>query len=276
MYRYVSFILLSGCFVLSAPNLVHAKDKDLQKFRIAVGGYTLARNESSLSLTESNFGAGAAIDPETTLGINTEQTVFKLDGFFRFNRHHALTYSWYSISSDGNKTIEEQIDWVDENGDPITIPVGAQVDTVLDYDIFKVGYLWSFYSTDKVDLSAGVGLHTTRMKVGLQAETTSSGISAKDVALTVPLPVLSFGIIYRVTPKFNWYLKSEVFSLKYSDWDGNYVDNTLGMEFLVSKNVALGIGLGNNSLKISENNADYKFTFENRITGIDLYVATYF
>ena len=276
MFRYVSFILLSGCLVFTAPNLVYAKDKDLQRFRIAVGGYTLARNEASISLTESNYGAGAAIDPETTLGINTEQTVFKLDGFFRFYRHHALTYSWYRIASDGNKVVDEQIDWVDENGDAITIPVGAQVNTVLDYDIFKVGYLWSFYLTDKVDLSAGVGLHTTRLKVGLEAETTSSGISAKDVALTVPLPVLSFGLIYKVTPKFNWYLKSEVFSLKYNDWDGNYVDNTLGMEFLVSKNVGLGIGLGNNSLKISEDTADYKFTFENRITGIDLYVVTYF
>ena len=205
-----------------------------------------------------------------------KQTVFKLDGNFRFNNKHMIIYSWYHISSDGSKKLEEEFDWEDEYGNAIVIPIGAQVDSVLKHDIFKVGYLWSFYHSEKVELAGGAGLHIARFKVGLQANTTSSGIEATDVAVTVPLPVLSVALHYSVTPKISWRLKSEAFALAYDDWEGSYVDASLVMEFRVAKKVGLGIGFGNNVLKIKEETSNYKFNYDNQITGVEFYVATYF
>jgi len=253
-----------------------AEGEAADKFKLSLGGYTLARNESEMSLTERRLGAGVSISPEDTLGLQTEQTVFRLDGQYRFNRQHSLTFSWYSISSDGTKKLEEQIDWVDENGDPITIPVGARVDTRLEYDIYKLGYLWSFYHSQQVELAAGAGLHITRIAVGLDAETTSSNIGARDARLTLPLPVLSFGLTYNVTPKFNWFLKSEVFSIELQDWSGTYSDSTFGVEYRAWKNIGVGIGLANNSLKVSRDTDEYKFVFANRIGGVSLFVSGLF
>jgi hypothetical protein len=262
--------------LLAASHQVYAKDQSAEKFKISLGGYTLTRNETEMSLTERNTGAGVSISPEDTLGLETEQTVFRLDGRYRFNPEHSLTFSWYSISSDGGKRIEEEFDWVDENGNPITIPVGARVDTQLDYDIYKVSYLWSFYHSDKVELSAGLGLHITRIAVGVQAETTSSGVDAHDASLTLPLPVLSFGLTYNVTNKISWFLKSETFSIELEEWTGSYNDNSLGLDYRVLKNVGLGIGLASNTLKVSQDTDEYKFTFGNRVTGVSLYVSGYF
>jgi hypothetical protein len=258
------------------PHPAHAKDQPSDKFKISLGGYTLARNETEMSLTERNTGAGVSISPEDTLGLQTEQTVFRLDGRYRFNPEHSLSFSWYSISIDGTKQIEEQIDWVDENGDPITIPIGARVDTQMDYDIYKLSYLWSFYHCDKVELAAGLGLHITRIAVGLQAETTSSGIDARDASLTLPLPVLSFGLSYNVTNKLSWYLKSETFSIELDEWTGTYNDNSLGVDYRLLKNVSVGVGLASNTLKISQDTDEYKFTFGNRIAGLALYVTGMF
>ena len=64
-----------------------------------------------------------------------------MTGYYRFTKEHALSYAWYKISSRGNKAIEEEFDWVDENGDQITIPIGAKVDSIIEYEIFKLGYL---------------------------------------------------------------------------------------------------------------------------------------
>ena len=59
-----SATVMLGLFLLiSAPNLVYAKDKDLQKFRVAVGGYTLTNNDATISLTDAQIGAGVSIDP---------------------------------------------------------------------------------------------------------------------------------------------------------------------------------------------------------------------
>ena len=270
-----TFILLLAMFIV-AINPVQAEETVPDKFRIALGGYSVFRYDSLMSLTEANLGAGISISPEDTLGLKTEQSVLRLDGHYRFNKKHALTYSWYSISSDGNKSLEKEIDWIDDEGNAITIPIGASVDTSLDYDIFKVGYLYSFHHTDKVELAVGAGLHMTRIEVGLNAEATSLTREVRDVSTDLPLPVLSFALVYQVTPKFSWHLKSEFFALEFDKWDGRYTDTTLGMEYRFFKHVGLGIALAGNSLKVTEDTDDYKFSYDNRITGVLLNVAAYF
>ena len=269
-------VLLLVAMLFSVINPAHAEDSVPEKIKIAIGGYSVFRYDSTMSLTDPALGAGISIRPEDTLGVDSRQTVLRLDGYYRFTGKHALSYSWYSISSQGNKTLDEEFDWLDENGDPITIPVGAKVDTALDYDIFKVAYLWSFHHTDKVELAAGAGLHMTRVGVNLQTDTTSSGTDTRDVSTTVPLPVLSFGLSYKVTPKVQWFLKAEAFALKFDDWEGLYTDTALGLEYRAFNNIAFGIGLGSNSLKITESASDYKFIYDNRITGLVLDVAAYF
>jgi len=128
------FIALVMMF-MATTNYAYAEDVVPDKFKISIGGYSLIRNDSSMSLTEPNLGAGISISPQDTLGLKTEQTVLRLDGYYRFTKAHALTYSWYSISSDGNKTIDGQFDWLDEDGNEIIIQVGAKVDTTLDFDV---------------------------------------------------------------------------------------------------------------------------------------------
>jgi hypothetical protein len=268
---FLNIILI--IILLAAITPAYAQPME-DKFKISLGGYVLTRYKSSMSLTEKNAGVGVSFSPQDTLGLETKNTaVFRLDGHFRFNKRNALTFSWYKISRDGHRIIEQNIDWVDENGNPINIPVGARVDTSLDYDIYKLSYLWSFYSSDKVDLVIGAGFHTTRIAVGVTSDTTSTGIQAKSVKSTVPLPVLSFGLTYRVTPKFKWYLKSESLSLAFGDWDGTYSDNTAGMEYKLFRHLGLGLGIGNNSLNLTVEGNDYRFDFNNRITGILAYVS---
>ena len=225
------------CIFLTMVNLVRAEEPLPDKFKIAIGGYAVGRYDSTMSLTEPTLGAGVSISPEDTLGLDLKQTVTRLDGYYRFTPKHALTYSWYNINSTGNKTIDEEFEWLDENGNSVTIPIGAQANTDLDYDIYKIGYLYSFYHNDKVELAAGAGLHITSISVALDVDTTSGPLDTKNIKSTVPLPVLSLGLTYHVTPKFMWYLKSEVFAISIDDWSGTYTDSTLAMEYRAWKNV---------------------------------------
>lgn len=270
------YFLLFLSMIMLTCNHAHADETMANKIRLALGGYIVTGYESAMSLTEPNTGAGVSISPEDTLGLKTSQSVLRLDGQYRFNDTHSLTFSWYNISSNGNKSLEHDIDWIDENGDPITIPVGANVDTALDYDIYKLGYLWSFYHSEKVEMAIGTGLHITRIAIGLDASTTSSGASSKNVSTSLPLPVLSFGLIYKVTPDFAWYVKSEFLVLSFDNWEGHYTDTTMGLEYRAFEKLSFGAGLASNAIKVTEKTGDYKFTFDNRINGVLLYAATYF
>ena len=92
----------------------------------------------------------------------------------------------------------------------------------------------------------------------------------------MPLPVVSFALNYAVTPKFHWTIKGEAFALKFEDWNGVYTDMTLAMEYRALKNIGLGIGISSNSLQVTEDTSDHKFTFNNQITGVLIYAAAYF
>ena len=262
--------------LLVSFNPVRAEESVPDKFNISIGGYAVFRSDAALSLTDPDLGAGVTISPEDTLGLDTEQTVLRLTGHYRFTKEHALNYSWYRITSQGDKVLNEEFQWLDENGNQITIPVGAKVNSSLDYNIFKVGYLWSFYHSEKVEMATGAGLHLTRIAFGLTSDSTGSGAGVQDVSLTVPLPVVSFAINYAVTPKFHWIIKGEAFALKFEDWNGIYTDMTLAMEYRTFKNIGLGIGLGSNSLNVTENNSKHKFVFNNQITGVLMYASAYF
>jgi len=269
--------VLALCSLFAMVNYARAEEPLPDKFSLSIGGYALARFDSNVSLTEPNLGLGASISPQDTLGVNIENTVLRLEGYYRFKPEHALTYSWYSINTNGNKTLQQNFDWVDEDGNTITIPLGAQVVSNLDYDIFKVGYLWSFHHTDKVEIGVGAGLHITRLRIELNAtDIGGQPLSTEDVDTTVPLPVISILLKYHITPKWSWYLKSEAFALKFDKWTGSYRDSTFGIEYRGWKHVALGAGLSANALEIEEDDPAYLLKYNNTIAGGLIYVATYF
>ena len=265
---FVVFTVLLG----SGPTMA----QDYQKFKISVGGYSVFNYDSAISLTETNAGVGVSFSPRDTLGLDGEETVFRLDGRYRFNANHALTFSWYKISADSNKTLLEDIEWVDEDGNTIVIPTGTSVTSSLGYDIYKIGYLWSFYHSDKVELAAGAGLHLAEVGVGLTIDSGLFDAKLRTAKSNLPLPVLSFMLDYNVTPKFDWFLRTQFFALELGEWKGLYSDFQLGMEYDVFENFGVGIGLGSNALDITEDSDSIRFNFDNRIIGIHFFVSANF
>ena len=266
-----TFVVCTG-LLGSAPSMA----QDNEKFKLAVGGYSVFTYDSAMSLTETNVGVGVSISPRDTLGLDGEQTVFRLDGLYRFNSNHALTFSWYKISSDSDKTVLEDFEWVDEGGNTVVIPTGTNVASSLTYDVFKMGYLWSFYHSDKVELAAGAGLHLAKVGVGLSIDSGLFDSELRAAKSDLPMPVLSFMLDYSVTPKFDWFLKTQLFALELGEWRGLYSDVQLGMEYQVFEHFGVGVGLGSNSLDVSRESDNVRFNFDNRVTGLHIFVSVNF
>ena len=271
----VLVVLVSSSLLFSTTAAVASGESE-ERFTLSAGAYSVFRYDSSALLTPRDFGLGVGIRPKNTLGLDSTQTVLQLNASYRFNSRHALEFSWYRISTDSSVTLQEEIDWVDENGDPITIPIDASVASTLKYEIAKIGYLWRFYESELVSLSAGAGLHSTRVSLDLRSDSTSSGVSASRANTSVPLPVLSFKLDYSLSPRFGWYLKAEVFALSFGDWSGTYDDIQLGIEYRLLDKIGVGAALGNNTLRIIEKSSSTRFEYENRITGALLYLKGYF
>jgi hypothetical protein len=265
---------LVASFVMLGTSPAMAQEED--KFYISAGAYSVLRYESAVSLTETNLGAGISISPRDTLGLDGEQTVFRLDGLYRFNARHAMTFSWFRINSDASKALADDIEWVDENGDTVIIPTGTSVNSSLGYDIYKLGYLWSFYRSDKVELAAGAGLHMAEVRFGLDVDSAIIGSELRTAKSNLPMPVLSFMLDYNVTPRFDWFLKTQLFALDLGEWRGVYSDIELGVKYQLFEHIGIGAGIGSNGLDVVREYDNSRFEFENRVAGLHFFVSANF
>ena len=263
-------VVLLTTLLIGFSSVHAAEDLNPDKFKFTVGGYSIFRYDSKVALSSGNGGAGVFIDPKETLGLNSEQTVGRMTGYYRINKTHSVNFSYYKISSSANKVVEKEFEW---NGE--IIPVGATVSSALDYEILKLGYLWSFHHTDKIELGVGAGLHVTRVDFDLQSSSTV-GNNDGDANVTAPLPVISFGLNYSVTPKFSWMVKTEFFGIKYEDYTGIYTDTSLVMEYRFVKHFGLGLGFGTSSLEVEQDGSDKNFSYANRISGALMYATLHF
>ena len=247
--------------------------------KINLGYYKIFDAESTLAVSERNAGLGIALNPEDTFRTSLEQEVFRVDARYRFSDTHAMNLTWYSISNTGVNGIEEDISWVDQDGNPIEISAGTQVEAELKYNIVKINYLWSFYHNDKVELAGSFGIHAADISVNINAVSQVAGSfseSPQDLESSVPLPNFGISIGYKVTPKISWFMRADFFAMQYDDWQGSFSDINFGLEYKLTKHFNAGIGIGNTNLRITEENKEYKFKFDNRLTGLNLYLGTEF
>jgi hypothetical protein len=251
---------------------------EADKFELSAGGYAVFQYDSVVSLTETSLGVGISFSPRDTLGLKGEQTVFRLDGSYHFNPKHALTFTWYRINSSNSKVLLDDIEWVDEDGNTVTIPTGTSVSSSLGYDIYKLGYLWSFYRSDKVELTAGAGLHLADVRLALGVEAGLFDSRLRTAKSGLPMPVASFGLAYSVTPKFGWYLDAQSFAIDLGEWRGVYSDFQLGITYQLFEHVGAGVALGSNNLEVVReyDNDDVRFDYDNRVSGIYAFLSANF
>lgn len=251
-----------------------------EKFRLSLGSNTIYRADNSLSLTERNLGTGVSISPTETLGVDMEISVFKLDSHYKISEDKRIELSWYKIDNDASTTLDSDINWINDAGEEVTIEAGTSISSSLTYSITKAGYYWSFYQSDKVELTFGGGLHITEFEVGIDSisrpDSETSDTSARKAASTVPLPSVGLGLNYQVSPKLSWFLKTEGFALTFDEWNGSYTAMQLGVDYKVTKNFGAGIALSSDNLSVKHVTDEHIFKYDNKLNGINIYLSTMF
>jgi len=58
MGKRIIQVLFAVISLFAMVNMAQAEEVELDKFRFAIGGYTIARYDSHISLTDANLGAG--------------------------------------------------------------------------------------------------------------------------------------------------------------------------------------------------------------------------
>jgi hypothetical protein len=252
---------------------VSVAEVEAEKFKVAVGGYLVAHQSTQIFTTADSFPLGFNIDYQDDLGMDTKAQSFRLDSHYRFNPKHKIEFSYYRIHTDATTVSRQELIFGD--GDYV-FSAGAKIESYLNMDIFKLNYAYSFYHSEQVELSAGIGLHTIKTTSGLTGEATLNGDevgTAKEaINFLAPLPVLGFRMAYNATEKFEIIGSADYFGLNINNFSGYFTDIRIAGEYSIFDNFGIGAGLNFTVLDLQVDKG-YKVKISQGVSGVLAYLS---
>lgn len=255
-----------------APLPALAESWNGDRLRVSLGSFYVLAADTTIRF-DSSTAIGVTLDTAQDLGMNRGDTIGRAEAYYRFNNKHSINFLWYDLKRSGTTNIDQEI----EIGDPPeTIPIGAHIDSYLNTAIYKVGYNYSFYHNDKVEMAVGGGLHIMAIEAGAKGELIvgdPTDLASSSSSITAPLPVVGAKLVYKITPELSWAFSTDAFFLAIGDYEGHFSDSNLVLEWRFSKHVGIGGGLNSNTLNFRASpETDNRFRLGNSITGLHTYL----
>ncbi len=264
--------LVTALVLAGAVRAEAAEEKLPDKFSLRLGGYNVRNANTIARLDANNAPVGAYVDFNETLGGESTATVVRLDGLYRFNAHHGLDFSWYDLKFTGSRAVARDIEWGGQ-----TYPVGAQVDSLLQFNVYKLSYQYSLFHNEEVELGALFGFHVMRVSAGISGTSTTGTNESQSQAVTAPLPVWGLFAEYKFTPRFSAFYNYQFFFMNYEDKvSGGLQDFLFGLEYRLFRNFALGAAYNRFALHLKAKGDTTTLYLDSSWNGGMLYGSVYF
>ena len=238
-------LLIAGLSYLAAPAAADSLDDD--RFSLSLGVFITDRD--SEARFESSLGNGTDIDLETDLGLNSSDSVFRVDGYVRFSKRHRADFSVFDLSRKNSKQIEREIQW----GDTL-----YSIDTVVESDnglsIYKAAYTYSFLNGEDGYLGATFGLYVADFKMSIAEENLGQSEIGE---LTAPLPVIGLRGEYALSDRWSFRASGEFFFVEYDNIDGSLVDIYAGFDYSILDHLSLGIGFNRVTIDVDATRSSF-------------------
>jgi len=233
--RWHFCLTVTAIFLVTPFSQAFAQADDFTKYGISVGIFITDRDSKTRFDAQANPASGTIVDLETELGLDSSDSVFRLDGYFRFNQKHRLDFSWFDLSRTASTPIQRDIDWNDT-----MFAINTVIDSDFDLSIYKAAYTWSFLQRDKGYLGLTAGLYVADIQTTLSAPS----IAASEVgSVTAPLPVFGLRGEYYFSDKWTFRASGEIFVFEYEDFDGSLYDIYAGLDYQLFDRMAVGFGI---------------------------------
>jgi hypothetical protein len=209
------------------------------RFKISLGGYFPSIDTEAKI---DGIQVGDPIDLEDELHLSDNDSIFRVDGYWRFFKRHRLGLGYYKLSRDANRVLDTDIKIGDE-----TFPTYARVATELDLGFYTIDYMYSFYQGEKWEISGGLGAYWVDLEFSVAASLDVNNDPIDDALyestdFNGPLPYLGLGFEYYITPKWLAMVKGGYFQLEVGDVDGKLMNMGAKLEYQFTKMFGLGLG----------------------------------
>ena len=232
---------------LFASSTGFAETINEERFSLSAGVF-LTDRDTKVRLDGSR-GRGTATTLEDDLGLDRTSTVFRIDGYFRFNARHRADFSVFDLSRSSSKRIDKDIQW----GDTL-FAIDSRIESTFDLTIYKAAYTYSFVERDGGYLGATLGLYVADSRVRL----VDADLGQTDArSLTAPFPVIGLRGERKLSEKWTFRASAELFGLEYNDYEGTLFDLYAVADYALSNRFAVGFGLNGVWLNVRARKSEF-------------------
>ena len=220
---------------------------------------------------------GTFIRAENELGVDSNKSVARLDGFFRFNERHALGFGLWTLKRNGTKTIEEQIAF-----DDYVFDANGALASDFDTSWLRLDWRYSMLRTDRGEAGFTAGISAYKFDLALAGEGTltsggevTTGQFRASDSFLAPAPTIGIFLNYAITPRLLLRFKADYISANIADIDAKLVDTSLMFEWYFARHVGVGVGSNGSSIDVT-NTGDSPYIISYKQTGFVGHVSVVF
>jgi hypothetical protein len=222
------------------------------------------------------------INPEEDLGLENNLGGARFDGYWRFADRHRAYFGYYKLDRTGSKVLTKDIGPIDiPNYGMETILAGSNIQSESKWEVFILGYGYSFHKSEDLEIAGKIGLNVVRLGTKLTGTliTSGSGTLTGTTAgseLTAPLPAI--GVTGDWALDDRWRLRGNlgVFQFKFDTIYANVVDASVAAEYRVYRNLWAGAGYSILNASVKSDKPDTHASLDWRTGGWQLYASYLF
>ena len=225
--------------------------------------------------TTAQIGIGGIIGSfvrlESQLDLDEDLEVGWVNGFWQFNRRHAIDFGFGRLDRSGSSVLDETIEF-----DDIIYEVGGQVDSVFEMALFRTLYRYSFFNDGKAAGGITAGLNTFLFDLAIVGDGTIVGDDTTviedaraEADIIAPVPSVGFFMQYAFNPRTIARFRTSWLDLSVDDFEGKLLDMSFTVDWFFARHFGLGGGVVSTDLNFSRTGKD-PFRVDYRYSGLML------
>ncbi|MDH3387577.1 MAG: hypothetical protein OEN02_06690 [Gammaproteobacteria bacterium] len=217
-------------------------------------------------LSSDNLGTGFSFVND--LGGDESLTIPRIDGHYRINDLHRIEFASFRIERDGRNRLDIDLDIGNQS-----YVAGDTVISDINYELLKIGYAYSFYRSQTVELSATAGLNATDYEFEYRLVDGSSAGSSRAVGV---LPMFGIRMAYAIDSRWSLHYLSEVLFVEVGDEEGSFQNYELAIRYRFDNSFMLGFGLTRFSVDLTAKDSEWNGRIADTHQGIMLSASYFF
>jgi hypothetical protein len=214
-----------------------------QKWYFNVGSaITEYSTDASVGFGES-FGTFLRVEDD--LGIESDESIFRLEGLYRFNEKHALEVGYWSADRSGTRSLDLDVEF-----DGVIYEAGAVISSELDARYVRLGWRGSLIRSDRGEAGFSAGLSTFGFDASIEgvgfisdpAGGGESGVIRAEQNVFVPAPTVGLFVNYVLYPGLVLRAEADYLDIEFDDYEGTLSEVLLGLDWYITRHFGIGVG----------------------------------